>query len=109
MLWYVGDVRVVERSHALFFLEFFFTTLAVVTVSMRMFTRAVLVRNVGIDDVLMCFAVVSSLLNDLIASFPSPPHLLTAALGWIHRLLGCCHIPCVVPLGSTTLTKRVLA
>ena len=58
MLWYVGNVRIVERCHTLVFLEFFFTILAVITVSMRIFTRTFLVKNIGIDDILMCFAVV---------------------------------------------------
>lgn len=38
---------------------FFFTSLAFLIVCMRLFTRIVLVRNVGVDDCLMVVAMVS--------------------------------------------------
>jgi hypothetical protein len=77
MSWYVGDVRVVERSQGLVFLEFFFTTLAVVTVSMRVYTRGVLVKHVGIDDIIMCFAVVSLIFTAAGTTYLSQRLLLT--------------------------------
>lgn len=60
-MWYVGDIPIVDENHALVFSGFLFTTLAFVVISARLFTRAVLVRNVGVDDILMCIAFVRTL------------------------------------------------
>lgn len=43
---------------------FFFTSLAFLIVCMRLFTRIVLVRNVGVDDCLMVVAMVSRQLEE---------------------------------------------
>ena len=60
MVWYIGDVVVPEKAHGLVFVLFFFTTLAAIAVGLRMFSRAVLIRRVGIDDALMCVVLVSA-------------------------------------------------
>ncbi|RYP27891.1 hypothetical protein DL767_007479 [Monosporascus sp. MG133] len=61
-LWYVGGLAVVERNHPTVAALFFFTTLAFVMVCLRLFTRIVLVRNVGADDYLMTAAMVGSII-----------------------------------------------
>ncbi|RYP59457.1 hypothetical protein DL770_010194 [Monosporascus sp. CRB-9-2] len=61
-LWYVGGLPVVERNHPMVATLFFFTTLAFVIVCLRLFTRIVLVRNVGADDCLMVAAMVGSII-----------------------------------------------
>jgi hypothetical protein len=58
-MWYVGPVRIVEKNYGLVFTSFFFATLAFITVGLRMYTRAVIVKNVGLDDCLMVVAMVS--------------------------------------------------
>ncbi|KAL0932704.1 uncharacterized protein CTRU02_211667 [Colletotrichum truncatum] len=55
-MWDIAGIRVVPRNYGLVFSAFFFTTLAAVVVGMRTFTRAVLVKNVGTDDVLVVVA-----------------------------------------------------
>ena len=50
----------VERNHSTVTALFFFTALAFLLVILRLFTRIVLVRNLGVDDCLMVAAVVSS-------------------------------------------------
>ncbi|RYO96259.1 hypothetical protein DL765_011640 [Monosporascus sp. GIB2] len=61
-LWYVGGLPVVERNHPMVATLFFFTTLAFSVVCLRLFTRIVLVRNVGADDCLMVAAMVGSII-----------------------------------------------
>ncbi|RYP51488.1 hypothetical protein DL768_003172 [Monosporascus sp. mg162] len=56
-LWYIGGLPVVERNHPMVATLFFFTTLAFVMVCLRLYTRIVLVRNVGADDCLMVMAM----------------------------------------------------
>ncbi len=58
-MWFVGPVPIVERNNGLVFSAFFFTSLAVLTVSMRIYTRTVIVKNLGVDDYLMVAAIVS--------------------------------------------------
>lgn len=58
-MWYIGGLPVVERNHAMVATLFFFTTLAFLLVCLRMITRTMLVRNVGVDDGLMVAATVS--------------------------------------------------
>jgi len=57
-MWYLGSTPIVERNHGLVFSAFFFTTLALVTISMRIYTRTVMVRNLGLDDILIVVALV---------------------------------------------------
>lgn len=59
-MWYIGDIPIVEANHAMVVAGFVFSTLAFITISMRIYTRAVLVKNVGIDDVLVVVAYVRS-------------------------------------------------
>lgn len=58
-MWYVGGIPVVERNHSMVTALFFFTALGFLLVGLRLFTRIVLVRNLGVDDCLMVAALVS--------------------------------------------------
>ncbi|KAK3330757.1 hypothetical protein B0H66DRAFT_74012 [Apodospora peruviana] len=60
-MWYLGSTPIVERNYGLVFSAFFFTSLAVVTVGMRIYTRVVLLRNIGVDDVLITIALVGAI------------------------------------------------
>ncbi|KAK3934548.1 hypothetical protein QBC46DRAFT_462564 [Diplogelasinospora grovesii] len=60
-MWYLGSTPIVERNYGLVFSAFFFTTLAVVIIGVRVYTRVVLVRNVGLDDSLIVVALAGSL------------------------------------------------
>lgn len=73
-MWYIGNIPIVEANQAIIVAGFFFSTVAFITISMRIYTRAVLVKNVGIDDVLVVVAYVGSL-SYLISSIQreSPP------------------------------------
>lgn len=55
---YIVDIPIVERNHGLVVSAFLFTSLAFLAVSMRTFTRAFLVRNVGLDDYFIVAAAV---------------------------------------------------
>lgn len=57
-MWYIAGIPVVERIHGVVVSGFLFTTIATLCVSMRVFTRTVLIRNIGLDDYLMIVAVV---------------------------------------------------
>lgn len=58
---YVADINIVERNHGLVISLFIFTVLAVVAVSMRIFTRLFLVRAIGVDDVFITLAALGTL------------------------------------------------
>lgn len=58
-MWYLVGVPVVERNAALVVSGFLFTGLAVLAVWLRVFTRAFLVKNMGIDD----YFIVASMVN----------------------------------------------
>lgn len=58
---YVADIDIVERNHGLVISLFVFTTLAVVAVIMRLFTRLILVRAIGTDDVFITIAAFGTL------------------------------------------------
>ncbi|KAH9231968.1 hypothetical protein K456DRAFT_1870072 [Colletotrichum gloeosporioides 23] len=60
-MWDVGGVPIVPRNYGLIFSSFFFTTMAALVVGMRTYTRAVLVKNVGADDVLMIVAFIGTI------------------------------------------------
>ncbi|KAK3372727.1 hypothetical protein B0H63DRAFT_302890 [Podospora didyma] len=49
-MWYLGGLPIVERNHGMVFALFFFTALALAIVSLRIYTRALVVRIVGPDD-----------------------------------------------------------
>lgn len=59
---YVGDIPIVERNNGLVITGFLFTSLAFLAVSLRIITRAVIVRNLGPDDYLIIAAVVRTTL-----------------------------------------------
>ena len=58
---YVAGIDVVERNHGLVISLFLFTVLAVTAVTMRLFTRLVLVRAVGVDDVFITIAALGTM------------------------------------------------
>lgn len=58
-IMYVADIYIVPRNHGLVVSAFFFTTLAVMAVILRIITRVGLVHNIGIDDGLITLAAVS--------------------------------------------------
>ncbi|KJZ71554.1 hypothetical protein HIM_09023 [Hirsutella minnesotensis 3608] len=53
----VAGVEIVERNNCLIISAFFFTTTACLAVCLRLLTRAVLVRNFGLDDYLITAAM----------------------------------------------------
>jgi len=59
-MWYLGSTPIVERNHGLVVSLFLFITLAYIVVSMRVYTRFILVRNLGLDDMLMVLALVGA-------------------------------------------------
>lgn len=69
-MWDVGGVPIVPRNYGLVFSSFFFTTMAALVVGMRTYTRAVLVKNVGADDMLMIVAFVSPHFAELPGFWP---------------------------------------
>lgn len=60
-MWYVGNIPIVEKNHSIVATGFAFSILAFLTISMRLYTRAVLVKNLGIDDFLIVAAFLGSL------------------------------------------------
>lgn len=55
-MWYIAGIPVVGRNYGLVVSGFLFTSVAVLAVLLRVFTRVFLVKNVGIDD---CFIAAS--------------------------------------------------
>ena len=66
---YIADIKVVERNHGLVVSMFLFTTLSVTAVCLRVYARAVVVRNFGIDDAFSALAAVSLFVTQ---SVPGP-------------------------------------
>jgi uncharacterized membrane protein YqjE len=60
-MWHVAGIEVVERNHALVFNMFFWAALAFLLLSLRLYTRAVIIRQIGADDYLMVGAMVASI------------------------------------------------
>jgi hypothetical protein len=61
-MWHIAGMPIVERNYALVVNSFFWTILAMIFIVMRLFTRAYIVKRVGMDDYLMVAAMVSSFL-----------------------------------------------
>jgi hypothetical protein len=57
-MWYLGNVAIVEENHALAVNAILWTTLATIVMSLRLYTRAVIIRGLGLDDWLMLSALV---------------------------------------------------
>lgn len=55
---YIADIPIVAKDHGLIISGFLFTTIACLSVSLRTFTRTVLVRNMGLDDYFIIAAAV---------------------------------------------------
>ncbi|EPE34284.1 hypothetical protein GLAREA_09978 [Glarea lozoyensis ATCC 20868] len=60
-MWHVAGMPIVERNYALVVNTFFWTILAMIFIAMRLFTRAYIVKRVGIDDYLMVCAMAFSI------------------------------------------------
>ncbi|KAG9256275.1 uncharacterized protein F5Z01DRAFT_503237 [Emericellopsis atlantica] len=58
---YVADIEIVPRNYGLVVSSFLFTTMALLAVIMRIYTRSALVQNVGADDVLIVLAALGTL------------------------------------------------
>ncbi|KAK3991271.1 Satratoxin biosynthesis SC1 cluster protein 4 [Cladorrhinum sp. PSN332] len=52
-MWYIGDIPIVERNYGLAASGFAFITLSFVIISMRVYTRAVMLNSLGVDDILI--------------------------------------------------------
>ncbi|KAH7110956.1 hypothetical protein EDB81DRAFT_671724 [Dactylonectria macrodidyma] len=59
-MWYIADIPIVERNHGLIISGFLFTTIAFIAVGLRIFTRTVLVSNMGLDDYVVIAAMLGS-------------------------------------------------
>lgn len=57
-MWYIAGMPVVERNYALVANSLLWTTLAFIVLMLRLFTRAFIVKRVGVDDYLMTGAMV---------------------------------------------------
>lgn len=71
-MWYIGSIPIVENNHSTIATGFAFGTLAFLTISIRIYTRAILVKNLGIDDFLIVAAFLGSL-SYLTASIERKP------------------------------------
>lgn len=60
-MWYIADIPIVERNYGLVFSLFLFTTLAFLSVTLRIITRTLIVDNTGLDDYFIVAATVCSL------------------------------------------------
>ncbi|KAK4209173.1 Satratoxin biosynthesis SC1 cluster protein 4 [Rhypophila decipiens] len=60
-MWYIGNIPIVEANHSIIATGFTFSILAFLTISTRIYTRAVLVKNLGVDDFLIVVAFLGSL------------------------------------------------
>ena len=58
-MWHIAGMPIVERNYALVVNAFLWTILALIFIGMRLFTRACIVKKVGMDDYLMVAAMVS--------------------------------------------------
>ncbi|KAF7561125.1 hypothetical protein G7046_g3005 [Stylonectria norvegica] len=61
MMWYVGDIPIVQRNHGMIVSGFLFTLFACLAGSLRIVTRAIIVRNVGLDDYFILAAMFGTL------------------------------------------------
>jgi len=57
-MWYIGDVLLVDRVKPLVVNSIVWTTLALIAISLRLFTRAFVIKKLGVDDWLMTGAMV---------------------------------------------------
>ncbi len=57
-MWYLGDTPIVDRNHGLVVSLFFFTSLSLIIVSLRIYARMRMIRNMGADDYLIIAAMV---------------------------------------------------
>ncbi|PHH91908.1 hypothetical protein CDD83_9775 [Cordyceps sp. RAO-2017] len=60
-MWYVGGIEIVDGNHGLVVSGFLFTSLSCLAVWLRIFTRSVLVRNIGLDDYFICAAMLGTI------------------------------------------------
>ncbi|KAH6668463.1 hypothetical protein B0J14DRAFT_658374 [Halenospora varia] len=59
-MWHLAGMPVVERNYALVVNSFGWTSLALVVICLRLFTRAIIVRGLGWDDWFMAGAFINS-------------------------------------------------
>lgn len=62
-MWYIAGMPVVERNYALVANMFVWTSLALVVIFLRLYTRGVVVKRLGVDDWLMSAALASITLS----------------------------------------------
>ncbi|KAH8664664.1 hypothetical protein BX600DRAFT_498408 [Xylariales sp. PMI_506] len=60
-MWYLGSTPIVAENYALVFTSFFFVTLALVVVGLRVYTRGFILRRMGTDDYFMVVAMLGSI------------------------------------------------
>ncbi|KAM7188933.1 Satratoxin biosynthesis SC1 cluster protein 4 [Naviculisporaceae sp. PSN 640] len=60
-MWYIGSIPIVDNNHSIVATGFAFGTLAFLTISIRIYTRAILVKNLGLDDFLIVAAFLGSI------------------------------------------------
>ncbi|KAH8659952.1 putative integral membrane protein [Xylariales sp. PMI_506] len=60
-MWSIAGMPIIDRNHVMVVVGFLFTTLAVIVVSLRAYTRAVVIKLFGWDDILVCAAMGSSI------------------------------------------------
>lgn len=60
-MWYLAGIEVVDGLHTLVVSMFMWTALAFVILLLRLYTRAVIVRQLGADDWLMALSMLTSI------------------------------------------------
>jgi hypothetical protein len=60
-MWHIGGMEILERDQALVVNLFVWASLAFVVLILRLYTRAVAIRQVGADDYLMVGAFMASI------------------------------------------------
>lgn len=58
-MWYIAGMPVVERNYALVVNMFLWTSLALLVICLRLYTRGLVVKRLGWDDWLMSGALAS--------------------------------------------------
>lgn len=67
-MWHIAGIEVIDDLHPLVVLMLGWTALAFIVILLRIYTRAVLVRQLGADDWLMAMAMVLSI-GTLVGAF----------------------------------------
>ncbi|KAM5349038.1 hypothetical protein ACJ41O_008861 [Fusarium nematophilum] len=60
-MWYIAGIPIVEHNRGLIISEFLFTPLAFLAVTLRLFSRGVVARSLGVDDLFVTAAALGTI------------------------------------------------